>query len=105
MGYISKDVEGILLNKKEFIEEVAKRCMVKKYVIEEICNVSSELIAERLIAGDSVELPNIGRFEIREMNSKNFVFSKHDSCIYPGFKVSTSLKNRIKTCHKYQKSI
>lgn len=93
------------MNKKEFIEEVARRCMVKKYVIEEIYNVSSGVIAEKLIAGDSVELPNMGKFEIRKMHSKNFVFSKHDLCIYPGFKVSTSLKNRIKTCHEYQKDM
>lgn len=102
MEYLSKDVEE-MLNKKEFIEEVAKRCMLTTYVVEEIYNVSSGLIAEKLISGESVTIPNIGKFEVREMNAKNLAFSNSNTCVYPALKVSNMLKNRIKNGYKYKK--
>lgn len=98
-------MEGKVLNKKDFTEEVANRCMVTKYVVDEIFNVASGLVAEKLISGESVELPKLGKFEIREMNSKNLVFSNNDHCIFPAFKVSNMLKNRVKNGHKYKKAI
>lgn len=95
----------MLLNKKQFIQEVAKRCMVTTYVVEEIYNVSSGLVAEQLVIGNNVELPNMGKFEIRSMDSKNLVFSKNDVCVYPAFKVGTALKNRVKNAHRCEKKI
>ena len=49
MVFISKDMEEQLLNKNHFINEVAKRCMVTPYVVDEIFNVSSGVIIENLL--------------------------------------------------------
>lgn len=91
------------MNKKEFVEEVAKRCMLTKYVVDEIYNVSSGLVAEKLILGEPVELPNMGKFEIREKNAKNLISVKDGVCFYPSFKIGNMLKNRVKNGHKYAK--
>lgn len=94
----------MLLNKKDFIEEVANRSMLTKYVVEEIYNLSYGIIAEKLISGESVELPNIGKFEIRKKNAKNLISVNDGLCVYPAFKIGNALKNRIKNGHKYVKT-
>lgn len=103
MGYISKDMEGMSLNKKEFIEEVADRSMLTKYVVDEIYNISYGIIAEKLISGESIELPNLGRFEVRKKNAKNLISVNDGFCAYPAFKIGNALKNRVKNGHKYKK--
>ena len=51
-------MEAMRLNKKEFIEEISKRCQMTTYAVEELYTVSSGLVAERLI--------EIGRASCRE---------------------------------------
>ena len=105
-----KDLEEILLNKNEFINEVAKRCNVPSYIIVESFNVISNVVAERLISGETVEFPKIGRFYMvkrKEMTGKN-LFGKSEKelnpCTYPSFKIFKSLKNRVKNGYRYSKS-
>lgn len=104
MEYFLRDVEEKLLNKKDFIEEVSHRSMLTKYVIAEIYNLSYGIIAEKLISGEAVELPNLGKFEIREKKAKNLIATPDGTCVYPAFKIGNALKNRIKNGHKYKKT-
>lgn len=98
------------MTKNEFIKEVAKRCKIAEYVIEEIYNVSSELTIERLIGGENVELPTMGWFKLKERGEvtyKNLFGNKEktvDRCIYPTFLLCNNIKNRVKNGHKYEKS-
>lgn len=102
------DMEEIQLNKKEFINEVAKRCMVTDYIINEIYNISSELIAEKLISGEEIELPKLGRFHLttRKATIYKNLFGKKERIIetttYPIFKICNSLKTRVKNGYKYK---
>ena len=50
------------MNKKDFTNEVAKRCMVTPYVVDEIFNVSSGVVIENLLKGEQVEIPKLGKF-------------------------------------------
>lgn len=103
-------MEEILLNKKEFIEEVSRRCMVTNYVVEEIYNISSGLVTEKLIVGEDVELPKFGKFTLstrKAMVGKNLFGDSEKSlqqCIYPSFKICNAIKTRVKNGHKYQKA-
>lgn len=109
MEYPLKDMEEILLNKKEFIEEVAKRSMLTPYVIEEIYNVSSGLIVEKLIARESVEIAHIGKFNLKEKGEttyKNLFGEKEKTIpktIYPIFHVNNNIKNRIKNSYNVKR--
>ena len=53
MVLILKDMEEQLLNKKDFTNEVAKRCMVTPYVVDEIFNISSGVIIENLLKNNN----------------------------------------------------
>lgn len=103
------DVEGIILNKCDFIKEVAKRSMLSEYAVEEVFISASGLIAERLISEDDIEIPKLGRFELVErksMTGKNLFGNnekKLDACKYPIFKICSSIKIRVKNGCKYQK--
>ena len=97
------------LNKKEFVQEVARRCMLTEYVVEEIFNVSSGLIAEKLIGNETVDIPKCGKFVLKERKAstyKNLCGVNElsiDKIIYPSFQVCGDLKNRVKNGHKYKK--
>lgn len=99
------------MNKKDFINEVARRCMVTPYVVEEIYNVSSGLVAETLISGEQVEIPKMGKFILKEKKAttyKNLYGCEEktvDKTIYPLFQVATWLKTRVKNGHKYGKTL
>lgn len=99
------------MNKKEFINEVAKRCMVTDYMVNEIYNISSELIAERLISDEDVEIPRLGRFRLTTRNATIYknLFGKKEKSVetttYPTFRICNSLKTRVKNGHKYDKMI
>lgn len=98
------------MTKKDFTDEVAKRCMVTPYVVEEIYNVSSGLIAETLIRGEQVEVPKLGKFVLKEKKEttyKNLYGGENvtvGKTFYPLFQVATWLKTRVKNGHKYEKS-
>lgn len=97
------------MNKKEFINEVAKRCMITDYLVNEIYIISSELIAEKLISGEDVELPKLGWFRLttRKATVYKNLFGKKEKVseitTYPIFKICNSLKTRVKNGHKYEK--
>lgn len=97
------------MTKKEFITEVSKRCGLTDYAIEEVYNASSSLIAEKLICGENVILPNLGKFELvtrKEMIAKN-LFGESEKkigiCTYPIFKICNAMKTRVKNGCKYEK--
>lgn len=104
-------MEEIQLNKKEFINEVSKRCRVTDYMVNEIYNISSELIAEKLISDEEVELPKLGHFRLTTRKAtvyKNLFGEREkfsETTTYPVFKICNSLKTRIKNGHKYDKII
>lgn len=106
----SKDAEEHILNKKDFINEVANRCMITPYVVEEIYNVSSGLIAETLIKGEQVEVPKIGKFILKEKKAttyKNLYGGQEktvEKTVYPLFQVAAWLKTRVKNGNKYGKT-
>ena len=97
------------MNKKEFIGEVARRCKVTEYMVNEIYNISSELIAEKLISDEDIELPKLGRFRLSTRKAtvyKNLFGKKEkisETTTYPTFKICNSLKIRVKNGHKYEK--
>ena len=99
----------MLLTKKEFVEEVAKRTMLTPYVVDELYNVSSGLVAEKLISGESVDVPKLGKFKLSERKAsvyKNLIGRQEktmDVIKYPTFTISNPLKNRIKNGQKYNK--
>lgn len=97
------------MNKTDFSNEVARRCMVTSYVVDEIYNVSSGLVAEKMIAGEQVELPKFGKFTFKKRKGtiyKNLYGGKDkivDETVHPTFTMSPALKNRIKNGYKYKK--
>lgn len=110
MVFISKDMEEQLLNKKDFTNEVAKRCMITPYVVDEIFNVSSGVIIENLLKGEQVEIPKIGKFILREKKEttyKNLYGNGEKTVgkmIYPLFQITNNIKNRVKNGYQYKKT-
>lgn len=97
-----KDMVVRTLNKKDFVEEVAKRCMVTTYVVDEIFNISSGITIEELLKGNQVEIPKIGKFMLKERKPTAYkgLFGK-DNCTlegysYPHFQVANSIKTKVK---------
>lgn len=87
------------MKKNEFTEEVAKRSGLSVYMIEEIYNVSSNLIIEKMIGMDSVVVPKLGTFSMGKKNAKNLFGDKSGNsktCLYPTFKICNALKTRVK---------
>jgi len=89
------------LNKKEFIQEVAKRSMLTEYVIDELFNISSQLSAETLMHGETVEIPKFGKIVIRKRNGKNLRSGLGNEvtsslCTYPAFELAKTFKNKVK---------
>lgn len=99
------------MNKKDFTNEVAKRCMVTPYVVDEIFNISSGVIIEELLKGNQVEISKIGKFILKKRKSTTYkgLFGKDDCTvegyIYPHFQVANSIKTKIKNRVKYPKTI
>lgn len=99
------------MNKKEFTEEVANRCMVTKYVVDEIFNVSCGLAIEKMLKGEQVEIPKFGKFLIKTRSPRTYkkFFGKDnytvDGYVYPSFQVSSSIKNRVRNGVNYSKNI
>ena len=99
------------MNKKEFVEEVAKRCMLTSYVVEEVFNVSFGVISENLLRGQKVEIPKLGSFSTRERRDTEYknLFGKGTQVIegyqYPAFQVAAGLKNKVKQGGKVRPDI
>lgn len=110
MVFILRDMEEQLLNKKDFTNEVAKRCMLTPYVVDEILNVSSGVIIENLLKGEQVEIPKIGKFILREKKEttyKNLYGNGEKTVgkmIYPLFQIANNIKNRVKNGYQYKKT-
>lgn len=110
MVFILKDMEEQLLNKKEFTNEVAKRCMVTPYVVDEIFNISSGVIIENLLKGEQVEIPKIGKFILREKKETTYknLYGNSEKTVgrmtYPLFQVTNNIKNRVKNGYQYKKT-
>ena len=96
------------MNKKEFIREIAHRSGLSEYSVNEIYNISYELVAEKLISGENVDLPKVGSFVLITKNARNILQGTAAniarSCVYPYFKTSETLKNRVKNAARYKKS-
>lgn len=103
-----KNTEENLLTKTEFVNEVAKRSGLSAYAVEEIYNVSSNLIIEKMIRDEDVVLPKLGTFSMHKKNAKN-LFGNSDNkskiCLYPTFKICNSVKTRVKNGSKYTTNI
>ena len=101
-------MEAMRLNKKEFIEEISKRCQMTTYAVEELYTVSSCLLAERLIAGEEIELPQFGKFVLKEKYARHLLSGQGSMaeclCIYPAFQIAYGLKTRVKNGCKYPKA-
>jgi len=111
MVFILKDMEGWLLNKKDFTNEVARRCMVTPYMVEEIFNISSGVVVEELLKGNQVEIHKMGKFTLKERKPTVYkgLFGKTDCTVdryvYPQFQVANFIKTKIKNGVKYPKAI
>lgn len=99
------------MNKKDFTNEVAKRCMVTPYVVDEIFNISSGVAVEELLKGNQVDIPKMGKFILKERKSTSYngLFGKEDCTIdgyvYPHFQVANFIKTKIKNGVKSPKTI
>ena len=101
-------MEAMRLNKKEFIEEISKRCQMTTYAVEELYTVSSGLVAERLIAGEEIELPQFGKFVLKEKYARHLLSGQGSMAyclfIYPAFQFAFGLKTRFKNGCKSPKA-
>lgn len=92
----------MILTKDEFISELASRSMFSQYAVKELFNLSSEIVVDTVIKGENVELPFLGGFSLskRKMSVYKNLFGEKEKLInsttYPTFKISTTLKSRIK---------
>lgn len=97
------------MNKKDFTNEVAKRCMVTPYVVDEIFNVSSGVVIENLLKGEQVEIPKLGKFILKEKKETTYknLYGNNEKTIgkmtYPLFQVANNIKNRVKNGFQYKK--
>lgn len=94
------------MNKNEFIREVARRCGITTYAVEEMYSASANLIVEKLIADEAVEIPKFGAFQLHAKNARNLFGQEataEKECIYPVFKFNHAIKTRVKNGHKYMK--
>lgn len=95
------------MTKNEFIKEVARRGKFSNYAVEEMFNVSSNLIVEILINGESVDVPGLGVYKTKsrgETTYKNLFGMKEktiSSVIYPSFSISNTIKTRVKNTYKH----
>lgn len=99
------------MNKKDFVKEVSKRCMVTTYVVDELFNIAAGVAVEELLKGNQVEIPKMGKFTLKERKSTSYknLFGK-DNCmvngyVYPHFQVANYIKTKIKNGVKYPKTI
>ncbi len=103
-------MEEASVNKVEFINEVANRCTLTSYHVEEVFHVSFELIIEQLIHGEQVDIPKWGRFSLKKKKATTYknLFGEAEKsvneCVYPIFQIANGLKTRVKNGHKYKKT-
>lgn len=97
------------MNKNDFINEVARRCTVAPYVVDEIFNASSGIVVENLLKGTNVDLPGLGKFVLKERKEatyKNLYGSNEKTIgkiIYPLFQVTGQIKKRVKNGFEYRR--
>ena len=97
------------MNKKSFVEEVSKRCMITTYVLDEIFNVSSGVIIENLLKGEQVEVPQLGKFVLKEKKETTYknLYGNNEKIVgkmvYPLFQITNNIKNRVKNGYNSKK--
>lgn len=91
-----------LLTKSEFTKELSKRTNLHPDILRCVFDNISLIITEKIINGETVELPKIGRFSLTKKKSRygyNVANGQHtllEECVYPTCKVSPSFKQRVK---------
>lgn len=58
------------LSKKDFIDEMAKRCEITKVDATEMYEDVFSVLHDLLCEGNDVAIPNIGKFEIKERGER-----------------------------------
>ena len=90
------------MTKSEFTKELSKRTNLHPDILRCVFDNISLIITEKIIGGETVELPKIGRFSLTKKKSRygyNIVSGQHallEECVYPTCKVSPSFKQRVK---------
>lgn len=90
------------MTKAEFTEELSKRTNLHPDILRYVFDNISLIITERIIEGESVEVPKIGRFSLTKKKSRygyNVVNGQNtllEECVYPTCKISPSFKHRVK---------
>ena len=96
------------MNKKELVKELSKRADLSSYMVEELFHITYDLIVEKLILDEVVEIPNMGTFFLAKKNAKGLLSKKKKRiekiCIYPIFKINESLKKKIKQKNGWKKT-
>ena len=92
------------MKKTEFIEEMSKRCMMKPETIRYIYKMSADFIVEKLLEGDEVDIPSLGKFSIsRRTNAtyKNLFGNSAEEMVinskYPNFRIGHYIRNAYKS--------
>lgn len=98
------------MTNEEFIKEIAGRTRLSEYAIKDVFNAAADIIPEKIIAGETVDIPRIGIFKTAtrsKMIGKNLiggVDKELEECTYPIFQICKPMKSKIKNALKYRKS-
>lgn len=55
--------DDLRMNKKDLIQQLSKRCGIKKYKAEECLEAFKEILAETLLTGEKVNITGLGIFD------------------------------------------
>lgn len=90
------------MNKKELINVVAERMEITKKDAGELVNVVFDVVTETIESGESVSIPGLGKFEVKEVGERTcrnpqtgeaIVVPAHKA---PKFKASKTLKDALR---------
>lgn len=95
------------MTKKELVKELSKRADISTYMVEELFHLTCDLIVERLVQDEVVEIPKMGTFFLTRKKAKGLLCGKEKNiektCIYPIFKINEGLKKKIKQKNNWKK--
>lgn len=83
--------------------------MITTYVLDEIFNVSSGVIIENLLKGEQVEVPQLGKFVLKEKKETTYknLYGNNEKIVgkmvYPLFQITNNIKNRVKNGYNSKK--
>ncbi len=87
---------------KELIKETSKRTGYEIYVCDEILKEAWRIIGDQLEGYGNVKIPNLGVFEVYKRQGHQYFDNytkdmvKMEPYMYPRFRASKELKNRIR---------